>query len=135
MKHNSLYYEHIDTDNIPHQFMFNAMIDALADSLPFADPTRWIDNIEIIRNTAHHMGYSTVEMVASSLESVIARDSCKRVIACYMDAIRVALEMDLTFAALSLPISPSMSLSASPVIILRQNQEALLASLALRMHG
>ena len=101
----------------------NQIMDSLAESIAGKQPQQWLQNIEEIRRTAHHYGCSTVEMMACALESEIAHDGCVRTVACYMEAMADAFDMD--FGADTLP-SPA---------ILRQNQEALLASLALRMHG
>ena len=112
---------------IPNNFAafdtLNQIMDTLADSIAGKQPQQWLQNIEEIRRTAHHFGCSTVEMMASALESEIAHDGCVRTMTCYLEAMADAFDMD--FSADGIP-APAL---------LRQNQEALLASLALRMHG
>ncbi len=126
MVYKSFAFEQVDAIEARGLTAFSALnriMDTLADSIAGKQPQQWLHSIEEIRRTAHHYGCSTVEMMASALESEIAHDGCVRTMTCYLEAMADAYDMD--FSADGIP-APAL---------LRQNQEALLASLALRMHG
>ena len=113
----------MEFDNASALATLNKAMDILADSISLTQPVQWLRTIEDIRCVAHHYGCSTIAMVASALESEIAQDGSVRIMTCYMEAMADAFDIDFADSALQ-PLTP-----------LRQNQEALLASLALRMHG
>ena len=110
-------------DNASALATLNKAMDILADSISLTQPVQWLRTIEDIRCVAHHYGCSTIAMVASALESEIAQDGSVRAMTCYVEAMADAFDIDFADSALQ------------PLTLLRQNQEALLASLALRMHG
>lgn len=80
-------------------------------------------HIEKIRQLAIASGFSTVAAVVRTLESELAGGGRMRAITCYMEALQDALDID------------SMAVSGGAAVNVRPYQEALLASLALRMHG
>lgn len=96
---------------------------ALGQAVLYSDSRRWVDAIEKMHGRARQCGFSTVALVAKALESELATGGRMRAIACYMDALHDALDMDAT------------SMAGGGHINLGAGQEALLASLALRMHG
>lgn len=83
----------------------------------------WLSAIEAVHDQALASGFATVALLTRSLESELADGGRMRAIACYMEAMQDALDLDAGHMA------------GGPTFDVRRGQEALLASLALRMHG
>ena len=83
----------------------------------------WLTAIDAVHDQARASGFATVALLARALESELADGGRMRAVACYMEAMEDALDLD------------AGHLAALPAPDLRRGQEALLASLALRMHG
>ena len=81
------------------------------------------EKVAEIRVQARHLNYATVESIAKASESELLVNRCKRAAGHYAAALSDAYSIDAGIISLSHPNNPS------------QNQEALLASIALRMHG
>jgi hypothetical protein len=91
-------------------------IDALSHALPHCAIGNLADRIDEIRRLAHDNGFATVECLASTLASAVARGGRQATILCYLDAMSDAN---------GLP--PQVQQGAA--------QEALLASVALRLQN
>ncbi len=83
----------------------------------------WPARVAAVRIAAQQSGFATVALIARTLESELADGGRMRAIACYMEALEDALDIDAAAGA------------AGGALRVRDYQEALLASLALRMHG
>ena len=81
------------------------------------------EKVAEIRVQARHLNYVTVESIARAFESELLVNRCKRAAGHYAAALSDAYSIDAGIISLSHHNNPS------------QNQEALLASIALRMHG
>ena len=84
---------------------------------------QWLTAIEAVHDSARASGFATVALLARALESELADGGRMRAIACYMEAMEDALDLDAAHQA------------GARNFDLARGQEALLASLALRMHG
>jgi signal transduction histidine kinase len=91
-------------------------IDALSHALPHCAIDQLAGRIDEIRRLAHDNGFATVECLAATLASAVARGGRQATILCYLDAMSDAN---------GLP--PQVQQGAA--------QEALLASVALRLHN
>lgn len=93
-----------------------ARIDAISHALPHCALAQLVEEIDGIRRIADDYGFNAVACLASTLESAIARGGRQATILCYLDAMSDATGL-------------------SPGMVPPPQQEALLASVALRLHG
>lgn len=123
---NNILYSH-DTAHIgaalAGHIALGEVITALGLAVVQGHSRQWLTAIEAVHDSARASGFATVALLARMLESELADGGRMRAIACYMDAMEDALDLDAAHQA------------GARNFDLARGQEALLASLALRMHG